>query len=102
MLRVFTETPNFRPDPECPGCTPVDADPSLIAFSEHWKILLHPNQSLLGSCIVSTLRHVHRLADLTKVESLDFHGLVEVLEPALEVSFGGGNGELPVPPKLRL
>lgn len=88
MLNAFRRAAVFRPDPGCPGCTAVDADPSLVAFSRSWKVLLHPNQSLLGACIVSTIRHVPRLADLSNEESEDFHALVVLLEPALERAFG--------------
>ena len=73
---------------ECISCTQPNNDPDAIAFTEYWKVNLHPFQDNIGSCLITSLRHVPRICDLTSEETTDFHKLYSVFEPALERSFG--------------
>jgi len=85
---AYTPTPESKFHPECITCTPPEHDSALIFFTRAWKVLLHPNQSGLGNCLVGSRRHVPRICDLTPQESQEFFALFSHLEPALERAFG--------------
>jgi diadenosine tetraphosphate (Ap4A) HIT family hydrolase len=88
MLRAFRNQPTDQPTPECVSCTPPEHDGNLIAFSTHWKILLHPNQSAFGNLLIVCLRHVPRISELTDSEFSDFHASYSLVERAIETRLG--------------
>lgn len=87
-MKAFKVPPQTHLNVECITCTQPKDDSETITFTDHWKVILHPDQSGLGSCLVAPLRHVPRLCDQTAEEAADFHVLLSVLEPALEKVFG--------------
>ena len=87
-MKAYRTPPQTQLNTECVTCTPPEHDGEIIAFTDLWKVILHPDQSGLGSCLVAPLRHVPRLCDQTPEESIGFFELVRELEPALEHAFG--------------
>ena len=79
---------DFVPDPGCVTCTPPEADPDVIVFTEHWKVVLHPDQTVAGACLFGSRRHVPKVSALTTVEAADFFALYAAVEPALEDVLG--------------
>ena len=88
LLGALALPSSFEPDPVCITCTPPERDPETVAFTEHWKIVLHPSQCGLGNVLLATRRHVPRMADLSDIEAQEFQAVLRVLEPALERAFG--------------
>lgn len=86
-MKAFKERQNTNLNPHCVTCTQPGEDGGTIGFTENWKVILHPDQSGLGSCLVAPRRHVARMADLTGVEWKEFSEIISELEPALEVTF---------------
>lgn len=86
-LKGYHEPPEPRLVSECVSCTQPDADDRIIAFTELFKVILHPNQTSVGTLIVATRRHVPRLADLSPAESDELINLLKVVETSLERAF---------------
>jgi diadenosine tetraphosphate (Ap4A) HIT family hydrolase len=59
----------------------------LIAETEHWFILLAPDQRNLGTCVVALKRDSGDLAKLNDEEWQEFSKIVKRLESALKKSF---------------
>lgn len=74
----------FVLNPECISCTEPDDDPSTFAVSEHWKVVLHPDQTVPGAALLVSLRHVGKLSELSEVEAADFFVVSSALECAME------------------
>lgn len=74
----------------CPICawTPDNPDHLLLFETRFWRIVLAPNQALLGRCIVHLKRHAGDLAELTQDEVLEWLSVVGKLENALREAFG--------------
>ncbi len=74
----------------CPICawTRGNEDYPLLYETPLWRVVLAPNQSLLGRCVVQLKRHEGDLANQTEAELSEWLGLVRVLEPALQQAFG--------------
>jgi diadenosine tetraphosphate (Ap4A) HIT family hydrolase len=77
-----------RPDPVCITCTPVEHEQDVVAFSEHWKVILHPDQTVPGACLIGARRHVPKLGELTAPEQAEFFPLFGRLESSLEQQLG--------------
>jgi diadenosine tetraphosphate (Ap4A) HIT family hydrolase len=88
QLYAYTLQPVGTVNPVCAGCTQPPEDELLIAFTEHFKVILHPNQSSLGNVIIASRRHVARIADFNAAEQAEFIPLFTLIEPALEAAFG--------------
>jgi len=75
---------------DCPICkwTPDNADYRFVYDTEFWRVVLAPNQSLVGRCVVHLKRHSGTLADLTHEEISDWLALVRVHEAALRSALG--------------
>lgn len=75
--------------PLCPICSWSPDDPKylLVSESNYWRIILAPNQSLPGRCVLHLKRHCNDLADITADELLDWLALVKLLESALKIAF---------------
>jgi len=87
-LYAYRVPPKANYNRECISCTHPKDDDNLIAFTDHFKVILHPNQSSIGSVIIASRRHVARICDFTHEESSEFLPLFAALEPALESAFG--------------
>ncbi len=87
-LRAYSAAVGFVPDPVCITCTPPEADPDVIVFTEHWKVVLHPDQTMAGACLIGSRRHAPKISALTTDEATDFFSLYAAVELALEQSFG--------------
>jgi diadenosine tetraphosphate (Ap4A) HIT family hydrolase len=87
-LRAYRVQPKGMVNSECAGCTQPLNEALIIAFTDHFKVILHPNQSSVGNVILATRRHVARICDFTPEESTEFTPLLALLEPALERAFG--------------
>lgn len=74
----------FLLNPDCISCTKPEDDPSTFAVSQHWKMVLHPDQTVPGAVLVASLRHVAKLSDLTDDEAADFFRVATALERSLE------------------
>lgn len=74
----------FALNPECISCTSPEDDPSTFAVSRHWKMVLHPDQTVPGAVLVVSLRHVAKLSDLTDDEATDFFRVATALERSME------------------
>ncbi len=74
----------------CPICTTQPDDTEHLRFHEtpHWRVVLAPNQTLLGRCAISTKRHVGDLAALTPTEVLELFALIGRFEAAARAAFG--------------
>ena len=60
----------------------------FIAETQHWTIVLPPNQCLLGRCVVRLRRHTESIAELTDAEMLEFRNVAADLEQAERAAFG--------------
>lgn len=75
---------------DCPICgwTPDNQEYRLINETRFWRVILAPNQSLLGTCVIHLKRHSGDLAYLTPDELLEWFEIVKDLEMALQSVFG--------------
>ncbi len=87
-LRALAHDVPFRPDASCVTCTPPELDPDVIVFTEHWKVVLHPDQTVAGACLIGSRRHVAKVSELTAVEAADLFALYAAVEPILEQVLG--------------
>lgn len=75
---------------ECPICswTTDNLEYPFVHETELWRVVLAPNQSLIGRCVVHLKRHAGDLADLSQRELLEWLTLVRTFEDALRLAFG--------------
>lgn len=85
---VLVDNLRFVLDPLCISCTAPADDPNTIAVSDHWKVVLHPDQTVPGALLLVTLRHVTKLSELSDDESAEFAPLVAAVERVLERRLG--------------
>ncbi len=73
----------------CPICawSPDERDYPFLYETAHWRVVLAPNQSLLGRCVVQCKRHVPDVAEQTPAELLDWLEVVKRVEHALRTAF---------------
>lgn len=60
---------------------------NLIFQTEHWRIILKPDQKYLGKCVVRLKRKCGDLAELTQEEILDFLEVVKKTESLFRKTF---------------
>ena len=74
----------------CPICawSPDNLEYRFIYETKHWRVVLAPNQCLVGRCAVHLKRHSGDLADLTQDELMEWLTVVQTLEAALQSAFG--------------
>jgi diadenosine tetraphosphate (Ap4A) HIT family hydrolase len=74
----------------CPICawSSENHNYPLLFESGFWRVVLAPNQCLLGRCVIHLKRHAGDLAELTPEEVVDWLGVVKKLEGALQEAFG--------------
>lgn len=73
----------------CPICAwpRGSQDYPLLYETPLWRVVLAPNQSLLGRCVVQLKRHEGSLANLTEAELGEWLGIVGRLESVLRRAF---------------
>jgi diadenosine tetraphosphate (Ap4A) HIT family hydrolase len=59
----------------------------LIVETEHWYILLAPDQKNLGTCVIALKRYEGDLGKLNDEEWIEFSKIVDSLQKALKKSF---------------
>lgn len=86
VRRVINEASAL--DPVCVSCTRPEDDDLTFAASEHWKIVLHPDQTVPGAVLLTSLRHVPKISELTVAESAEWFLLFGAIEQSLEQLHG--------------
>ena len=73
----------------CPICAWLPDDPDYLLVYENpiWRVILAPNQYLLGRCVIHLKRHCGDLAGMTSEEVLDWLNVVKIMETALQKAF---------------
>lgn len=73
----------------CPICywSPDNSEYRFLYETRFWRLVLAPNQCLVGRCVVHLKRHSGDLADLTQDELLEWLMVVKRLETALQSAF---------------
>lgn len=77
-----------RLHPACVSCTPPEDDDLTIAATDHWKIVLHPDQTVPGALLLTSLRHVPKISELSEAESSEWFRLFRAVESTLEQLHG--------------
>lgn len=74
----------------CPICswTSEEIDYPFVFETKLWRVVLAPNQCLVGRCAVHLKRHAGDLADLTQEELVEWLTLVRSFENAIRIAFG--------------
>lgn len=73
----------------CPICSWSPGDPEYLPVfeTEYWRVVLAPNQCLVGRCIVCLKRHCGDIAEITSKELLDWWQITGRVEKALRKAF---------------
>jgi len=73
----------------CPICSwsPSDTNYLLIFETKYWRIVLAPNQCLVGRCIVCLKRHCGDIAEINSEELHDWWIITAKVEIALRKAF---------------
>ena len=73
----------------CPICSwsPDDEIYLIVYETEYWRVVLAPNQSLVGRCAIHLKRHCGDLAEMTPDELFNWLEVVKILENALREAF---------------
>jgi diadenosine tetraphosphate (Ap4A) HIT family hydrolase len=73
----------------CPICSWSSDDPVYLLLYEtkYWRVVLAPNQSLVGRCVLDLKRHCGDVAETTQEELSEWLTIVKVLEDALRKAF---------------
>ena len=74
----------------CPICSwsPDNQEYLLVYETLFWRVVLAPNQCLVGRCVVHLKRHCGDIAKIELDELLDWLGIVKTMEIALRNAFG--------------
>lgn len=75
---------------DCEICEVLQKNDYLIHQTKYWRIALAPQQTYIGRCYVTLLRHCPDLAELTEDEWQDFIQIVKDLEQAIRLAFEPG------------
>lgn len=73
----------------CPICSWSSDNPIYLLLDEtkYWRVVLAPNQRLVGRCVLHLKRHCGDVAETTPEELLEWLTIVKVLEKALRMAF---------------
>lgn len=74
---------------DCPICSWSSNDQKYLYLHETklWRVVLAPNQSLIGRSVIHLKRHAGDLVNLTRDELLEWLEIVTILERALHIAF---------------
>lgn len=87
-LRVPAHRESGGRDPVCISGTAPEDDRLTFAVSDHWKVVLHPDQTVPGAMLIVSLRHVAKIANLDEDETVEFFQLYRLIERAAESALG--------------
>jgi len=87
MFQSYRNPQDGPQDSTCISCTAPKNEKFLVGFTDTWKIVLHPHQAHIGSCLVTTRRHVGHLTELNENECADFLNIIKTLETMLKTAF---------------
>ena len=89
MNTIFQADNQKAENMPCPICswTPANTKYRLIFKTEYWRIVLAPNQSLVGRCVVHLKRHAGDLLQLTQNELVEWLEVVTTLESTVRSAF---------------
>lgn len=59
----------------------------IIYETKHWVWSLRPEQTTIGSSIISLKRECYKLSDVTKEEFADYQKMVKIIEGSLKIAF---------------
>lgn len=68
--------------------SPDNSDYRFLDEGDHWRVVLAPNQSLVGRCVIHLKRHSDDLANLSRDELLEWLEIVKMLEAGLRFALG--------------
>jgi diadenosine tetraphosphate (Ap4A) HIT family hydrolase len=73
----------------CPICSwsPDNPDYLLLHETRYWRVVLAPNQYLVGRCVIHLKRHCGDVADTTPDEIVEWLTIVNTVERALRTAF---------------
>jgi diadenosine tetraphosphate (Ap4A) HIT family hydrolase len=73
----------------CPICSWSTEDQEYLFINESrfWRIVLAPNQILVGRCVIHLKRHCGDIAEIKPDELLDWNHNVNIIETALKKAF---------------
>jgi ATP adenylyltransferase len=73
----------------CPICSWSSDDPVYLLLYEtkYWRVVLAPNQRLVGRCILHLKRHCGDVAETTPEELLEWLTIVRITEKAIQIAF---------------
>ncbi len=73
----------------CPICSwsPDNQDYLLVYETTFWRVVLAPNQCLVGRCVIHLKRHCGDVAETRPGELLDWLNIVMIMETALRRAF---------------
>jgi diadenosine tetraphosphate (Ap4A) HIT family hydrolase len=74
---------------KCPICSWSSTDPEYLLINEYvyWRVVLAPNQCLLGRCVINLKRHCGDLSELNIDELMEWKKILNDLEMALRKAF---------------
>ena len=89
MNTIFQADNQKAENMPCPICswTPANTKYRLIFETEYWRIVLAPNQCLVGRCVVHLKRHAGDLLQLTQNELVEWLEVVTTLESEVRSAF---------------
>ncbi|EDY83258.1 hypothetical protein VDG1235_2883 [Verrucomicrobiia bacterium DG1235] len=87
-FRSYKVLPKPLLNKECITCTQPEHDDRIIAFTQLFKVLLHPDQTSIGSVLIASRRHVGQISGFGNEEKREFIDLISDFEVALEAAFG--------------
>ena len=75
---------------DCPICSwsSENVDYPFVYETKLWRVVLAPNQCLVGRCAIHLKRHAGDLGDLTQEELVEWLPLVGTFENAVRMAFG--------------
>jgi ATP adenylyltransferase len=73
----------------CPICawSSDNKEYLFIHESNYWRIVLAPNQLLLGRCVIQLKRHCGDIAEINIDEALEWQHIIVTMENALKTAF---------------
>jgi diadenosine tetraphosphate (Ap4A) HIT family hydrolase len=78
-----------RKNMTCPICSwsPDDPEYLLVYETTFWRVVLAPNQCLVGRCVIHLKRHCGDIAETGPDELIDWLNIVTIMESALRRAF---------------
>lgn len=71
-----------------PYLGPPQVNADLVGLTDNWRVVLDPDQTAIGGCVVQLLRTVAGFHELSPQEATDLVGVIGQLDQALRGQFG--------------